>query len=220
MLAVIRKNKQNGESFHSFTKRLGKAESKKMLEDLTKVPAYDAKDAASHIYYSDWGDPREYTTGDMGIGECAGEVINRIDMDLAAAERQIFEAQLLLEKNQSQKAGETAYAGMLEAARGLVKTSYLDVPSEPAVIVEEFRQRFCETKIFYDPYAGGKFASYLFSAFQKAPEDFDLETARQRIEEAGLFLEAVHKCNLLLSSGNFNPSNSNLATASVSSATK
>ena len=33
---------------------------------------------------------------------------------------------------------------------------------DPNKIVEEFRRTFYDTKLFFDPYAGGKFANYLF----------------------------------------------------------
>ena len=36
----------------------------------------------------------------MGIGECAGEVVSPIDFDLAAAEREVFEAQVAFEGGQ------------------------------------------------------------------------------------------------------------------------
>ena len=36
-----------------------------------EVPPHDE----APEFFSDWGDPREYTKGDMGIGECAGEVV-------------------------------------------------------------------------------------------------------------------------------------------------
>ena len=61
-----------------------------MLEDLTTIPPYEVDPS----YYSDWGDPREYTIGDMGIGECAGEVVSVSQFALASADRLVFEAQL------------------------------------------------------------------------------------------------------------------------------
>ena len=81
-----------GETFKEFTKRLGKAELKIMLDDLTKPPANDRS------FFSDWGDPREYTLGDMGVGECAGEVVSSVEFGLASAERELFEAQLALQQ--------------------------------------------------------------------------------------------------------------------------
>lgn len=179
------------ETFQAFIKRIGKAKIKEMLMDLTEVPAYEA----DRSLYSDWRDPREYTTGDMGIGECAGEVVSRIDMDLAAAERELFEAQVALDSGEFQKAGEMAYMSMMHGAKGLVKLSWLDVPEDPQVISEQFRKKFYETKYFFDPYAGGKFAHYYFSAHEAVPEKFTEETAHHRVEEAGLFIEAAHSCN-------------------------
>ena len=54
-------------------------------------------------YYSDWGDPREYTIADMGEGECAGEVVPYVEVELAAAERELFEAQVLLDEKQDRR---------------------------------------------------------------------------------------------------------------------
>ena len=56
----------------------GKVELKRMLDDLSRPPAGDAS------YRSDWGDPREYTLEDMGVGECAGEVVSPAEFALAA----------------------------------------------------------------------------------------------------------------------------------------
>ena len=186
---------KNNESFTDFVSRLGKAEVKSMLSDLAKIPSYEEE----RYYYSDWGDPREYSIGDMGVGECAGEVVSRLDMDLAAVERKLFDAQLLLEKGDFLKAGELSIETMLDAARSLVKTSYLDIANEPQLIADEFRTRFYDTKLFFDPYAGGKFASYLFSALENTEVKFDAQKAHERVEEASLFVEASHACSLRMS---------------------
>ena len=74
-------------------------------------------------YYSDWGDPREFTLADMGVGECAGEVVSQAEFTLAASERELFEAQLLLDAGRPQDAAKGAYASMLRAAQGLVKVA-------------------------------------------------------------------------------------------------
>ncbi|HEY3129947.1 MAG TPA: nitrite/sulfite reductase, partial [Acidobacteriota bacterium] len=183
-------DRQKGETFQDFVRRVGKAEIKKTLEDLSRVPPHDEDSS----YYSDWRDPREFTTGDMGTGECAGEVVSRFDFDLAAAEREIFESQLLLDKGEFQNAGEMAYTAMIQAARALVKTQLHDIAHDREQIVNEFRTRFYDTELFFDPYAGGKFAQYLFRAHQKANSPYSPELAHQRIEEAQLFVEATYSC--------------------------
>ncbi|MBI4315633.1 MAG: nitrite/sulfite reductase [Chloroflexi bacterium] len=179
-----------GESFQAFIKRIGKVEIKKMLDDLTRLPPHD-QDAS---FYSDWGDTREFTIGDMGVGECAGEVVSRVEFDLAAAEREVFEAQVLLDKGEAQKAGEMAYASMVQAAKALVKEQFYDVPDDTDRIVSEFRTRFYDTQLFWDPFAGGKFGHYLLRAHDKHAEPATHEVARQRIEEAQLVVEAAYSC--------------------------
>ena len=61
-------------------------------------------------------------------------------------------------------------------------------------MVEEFKERYFDTKLFYDPFAGPKFANYFFAAHEHAGGKFTAESARVSIEEAQLFIEAVHSC--------------------------
>jgi sulfite reductase (ferredoxin) len=181
--------RQPEESFQAFIKRLGKAEAKKLIEPFMEVPDF----AANPEFYKDWGDVRTYTTDDIGIGECAGEVVSRIDFEMGAAERQIFEAQLFLEKAEHERAAQSAYQAMLKAARGLLWIKLENAPAGEEQIVAEFRAHFYDTKIFFDKYAGGKFAEYFFLAhenqenWRKNPE----EAAHSLIEESNLFLEAA-----------------------------
>jgi sulfite reductase (ferredoxin) len=183
-------HRKSCESFKDFIKRIGKVEIKSLLEDLTRLPA----DSTDRSFFSDWGDPREYSLGDLGVGECAGEVVSAIEFDLAAAEREVFEAQLDLEEGNFQQSARTAYLAMIRAARALVKLELQDAPSDPDLIVKEFTTRFYDTQKFFDPFAGGKFAQYLFAAHAAASKPADADSARYRIDEAQLFIDAAHSC--------------------------
>ncbi len=183
--------RQGDETFQDFFARIGKAESRKMLEDLMQVPAYE-KDPS---LYSDWGDPREFTMGDMGTGECAGEVVSLLQFELQAAERLCFEAQLALEAGEHAKADDRAYRSMLQAARALVHEQWQDVPTEPETVVREFRTRFYDTKLFWDRFAGGRFGQFLFLRHDKPPAQHSREQAHKLVEEAQLFIEAAHACS-------------------------
>ena len=178
------------ETFQAFIKRAGKAKIRTLLQDLTKVPAY-AEDSS---YYSDWGDPREYSLGDMGIGECAGEVVSLTEFGLASSERQVFEAQVDLDSRDFAKASQTAFQAMLEAAKALIQVYNIDVINDADQIVEEFRRRFYDTELFHDPYAGPKFANYLFHAANGGRADTSPAAVHRRIEEAQLFIEAAYSC--------------------------
>ena len=151
--------RQGNETFQQFCQRIGKKALKEIVDQFTAVPAHNV-DAS---FYSDWGDPREFTIGDMGVGECAGEIVSLSQFGFTQAESEAFEAQLLLDANQFRAADEKAYQAMLTAAKTLVQLEYLDVPNEPDKIVEEFRKRFVETKLFWDTYHHGQFANYLLA---------------------------------------------------------
>lgn len=180
------------EGFQEFVGRIGKKAIKELLDNMTRIPAHEV----DGYYYSDWGDPREFTLADMGIGECAGEVVSQAEFTLAASERELFEAQLLLDAGRSQEAAKAAYASMVRAAQGLVKDQNPSVSEDEGQIIAEFRQRFYETQLFWDKYAAGKFAEYLFKAreFIEGGNGADIERAVQLVQEAQLFIDAAHDC--------------------------
>ena len=181
--------RRSGESFQGFIQRFGKGKIRAAIEDLIEVPRYEDR----RDFYSDWGDPREYTIGDMGEGECAGEVVSPTQFGLAAAGREVFEAQLLLEEGDATRAGEVAWQSMLRAAKALVQVEFGDITDDADAIVREFRVRLHETKRFHDPFVGDKFAHYLLRLHESGGAALvSVDGARQRIEEATLFIEAAH----------------------------
>ncbi|MCG8424898.1 MAG: nitrite/sulfite reductase, partial [Proteobacteria bacterium] len=191
------------EPLQVFIKRLGRAKLKKALDDLRSVPAYEEDPS----FYIDWGDAREYTIIDKGTGECAGEVVSFVQFGIADSERRVFEAQLSLESGDHTRAADLAYNAMLVAAKALVQVENIDVTDDPDSIVDEFRTRLHDTKVFHDPYAGAKFANFLFRHYDErsnggngstgtasSGQRVDHESAHRTIEEAQLFIEAAHAC--------------------------
>ncbi len=187
--------RDRGEKFQDWVARLGKKEMRGMLTRYMEVPPYETHPE----YYTDWGDPREFTMGDLGIGECAGEVVTLFSMEIAKAESEAFEAMVALDEGDYEKADALAYHAMVLAARALVIIQYLDVGDDPDRIIEEFRTRFYDTKLFFDKYAAGKFAQYLFNRHENSHPAPDQDSAHQLIEEAQLFIEATHSCEARVS---------------------
>ena len=183
--------RQKGERFTNFVQRVGKTQIRQVLDDLTKNRPDYVDDPG---FYSDWADPREFSTGDIGKGECAGEVVTAYEFAMTSAERMVFEAQVLMDSDKADEAGRDAYQAMLKAAKAMVQIQYDDVTDDPDEVIEEFKDRYYDTKLFFDPFAGGKFANYLFAAHDKAGTPFTKESAHHTIEEAQLFIEAVHAC--------------------------
>ncbi|MBI1372004.1 MAG: nitrite/sulfite reductase [Phycisphaera sp.] len=190
--------RQGDEKFRDWITRLGKKEVKAMLAPFTNVPDYTEDPS----YYTDWGDPREFTIGDMGIGECAGEMVSLFAIEVAKAESEVFEASVALDEEKDYaKADALAYQAMLSAARSLVRATFIDVTWDPQNIVDEFKTRYFDTELFHDKYMKGKFAEYLFERHANAPTgDPGRDRAHQVVEEAQLFIEACHACDMRLSS--------------------
>ena len=182
--------RSESETFQDWVTRLGKKEIKNMLEPFTKVPAYDDDPS----FYTDWADTREYSLGDIGIGECAGEVVSVFSMEITKAESAHFDGLIALDEGKYEKADENAYRAMILAARALNRTRFPSLTEDPNKIVEEFRQQFYDTKLFFDPFSGGKFAQFLFDRHENPPTKADPDAATRLVGEAQLFIEACYSC--------------------------
>jgi len=188
------REREGGESFQGFVKRIGKSKIRDMLADLMDVPPYEA----ARDLYHDWADPREYTTGDIGVGECAGEIVSVAKFGLSDGERVAFEASEKLEQGDAVAAAQGALQAMLLAAKGLVRAQTFDIGDDPIHIVKEFRARYYDTQLFFDKYAGGKFAHYFFRLADRDLSKVSLDDARHYVEEAQLFIEAAYACEARL----------------------
>jgi sulfite reductase (ferredoxin) len=183
--------KEPGESFQAFIKRVGKKDFRPVLAPYQSVPSYEEDPS----YYSDWGDPREYGIGDIGVGECAGEIVPWVEFGLQEAAQKMFEAQDMLEEGRSADAATHAFGAMVTAAKSLVR-HLGDQPRDDADdVVRMFTKNLIDTELFFDPFVKGKFAAF----FTKLHEEqryptADATFAHRTLDEAGLFIEACHAC--------------------------
>ncbi len=183
--------REGDESFHDFIERVGKGAIRKLLKPIAKAPAYEDDPS----FYSDWRDPREYTIGDLGIGECAGEIVPFVEFGLQAAEQELYEAQELHEKKESAPAAGKAFAAMVTAAKALVRFLDVQCRDDADDVIAQFRTHLFDTKVFFDPYAKGKFANYLLKLHEsRSFTNADDEIAHRTLDEAQLFIEAAHAC--------------------------
>jgi sulfite reductase (ferredoxin) len=194
LLQKYLEGREGSEAFHQWVGRAGKKAVKDLLSPLTAVPAHDAQPD----YYVDWHDVREYTIGDIGVGECAGEVVSLTEFSLVEAESLAFDASVLLDEagngDQGQKAADLAYTAMIRAAQGLLKVEDPDVKADPAVVLPLFRQRFLDNERFFDRFVGRQESAYLTAAAESGGKVRDFDEAHRRVEEAQLFIEACHAC--------------------------
>jgi hypothetical protein len=81
----------------------------------------------------------------------------------------------------------------------MLKLKLPNVPKTTEDVLKHFREQYYDTKLFFDPFAGGKFAGYFFDAWENRAKKHTLETVHTLIEEAGLFVEGCHACHSRMS---------------------
>jgi sulfite reductase (ferredoxin) len=187
--------REGSEGFAAWVKRMGKRNVRELIKPFMAVPPY----AETPDFYADWSDVREFTIGDLGVGECAGEVVSLFGIEVVRAESESFDAQEALDDGDYGRAEELAYKAMLSAARALVRTEYIDVSEDPDDVVSQFKERFFDTERFFDRFARGNFGRYLLDRHASPPADSHRDAAAARVEEAQLFIEAAHACEARLS---------------------
>lgn len=178
LTGVYEKEKEGAETFSEFIRRLGKARVKEELAELATLPTYE--DAPE--YYKDNRQPWEYTKS-VGVGECAGEVVDQAEFMLEAADRLNFEATLLLDDGKFTDAAVKSLEAQHSAADGILSTRGL-LKSDKYDTVEQFKKHFYETGQFWKPFAD----NYLRAAGENGSQ-VDPDRARKRVEEATLFIE-------------------------------
>ncbi len=170
--------KKGDESFHQVVERLGKARLKEELDEFAGLPAFEE----APEYYQDNRQPWEYTKL-VGVGECAGEVVDQAEFMLEDADRLNFEATLALEAGRFEDAAAKSLQASMKAADGLLSTRGL-LLSDGYDTVKEFQKHFYDNGKFWKP-----FAENFFRAAEEKTGDIDPEHARRRVEETTLFIE-------------------------------
>src|SRR3989449_5615172 len=105
LLAVWRRDRQEGESLLAFIDRTGKAKLKEELIPFTILPPFEEDSS----YYYDWEADEEFVMEDLGPGECAGGALEMIENRILEAEQELYVARLLAEKDQHATAVNKAY---------------------------------------------------------------------------------------------------------------
>lgn len=182
------KEREGEETFQQWVHRVGRRRVKEMVADLCPVPPFEQ----APDLYRDWGDPRVFSIGDIGVGECAGEVISPSQFALAEGERLVFEAQLLLDEKDATGAAERALAAMSHAARAVCLPREPWLTDDAKTVGETFDRLLGDNGEFDSVSPGGRFSRYFVRARNEATAALDLVQARKRVEEAQLFIDAAH----------------------------
>ena len=173
------REKRGDETLSDVVARLGKTRVKQELAEFMELPTFEE----SPDFYRDIRQPWQYKRS-IGVGECAGEVVDQAEFMLEDADRIHFESTLDLEQDRFGDASAKAFEACKKAADALLFTKGLWL-SDRYDTVAEFRRHFCDGDSFYKPFAD----NFLRTAQEGPSKDF--EQARLRVEEATLFIEAA-----------------------------
>ena len=170
--------KRDGESFNEFAERLGRSRLKAELDEFAVKTTFEQ----TPELYEDNRQPWEYKKS-LGVGECAGEVVDQAEFMLEDADRLNFEATLALDEGNWEDAAAKSLEASKKASDGLLSTRGL-LLSDNYDMVSEFRKHFYDTGQFLKP-----FADNFFRAAEEPVDGIGAERARQRVEETTLFIE-------------------------------
>lgn len=111
-----RNDRNKGESFQSFAGRMGRAKLKESLMPFTFLPSYEE----DRSFYVDWGDDKDFTTEDLGPGECAGGAYEMMEGFIFESDQELHLARVMANKGLTGHAVNKAYRAVIAASKALL----------------------------------------------------------------------------------------------------
>lgn len=142
-LVDFKRNRLADEKFHDYYERQGKDYFYRMFKPLADLTTLTSDE------FIDWGHQETFATA-IGVGECAGVVIDLVATLLFEVEEKIEWAKEALAKNQYADAIYHTYAAFVWTAKALLLDKGVNASSQSAVI-NEFEARYVEEGIFTFP---------------------------------------------------------------------
>ncbi|WP_439131901.1 HEPN domain-containing protein [Polaribacter sp.] len=167
----------NGQNFENYYQQKGEKYFYDFLNDLQDVTNLTQED------FIDWGTNEEYVK-EIGIGECAGVVIDLIETLFLESEEKINNAKTSYIDKVYSSAIYHAYSSMVNSAKALLLAENIKTNSQ-ATIIAQFDENFINTnKIDLET----SFSDIVYQINKYAPKQ---EFAKKYIKDAEQFLEKV-----------------------------
>lgn len=152
-------NAQEGELFNQYYDRQGNKYFYSLLKPLADLDTLLDED------FIDWGQEEKYATA-IGVGECAGVVIDLIATLLADADEKITLSLASLEAGQFADAIYHAYAGFIHTAKALLLEKEVRCNTQIGIL-QDFDKHFVEAGVF--PFEGS-FKEHVLQINKHEPE--------------------------------------------------
>lgn len=170
------------ESFQNFAERMGKERFKQGLMSFTFLPSY----ADDRSFYVDWGSDQDFTTEDLGPGECAGGAYEMMEGFLFEADQEVYLAEVMAGKGQTGHAVNKAYRAVVAAAKGLLVMEGVDSSVDSEILAQ------AETLLVGNGVLPRSFEGLLERWKDLGPKSPDLEFTREKIDWAKSFVRESH----------------------------
>ncbi len=172
-------NAFDGEYYSDYYARQGKNYFYQLLKPLADLKSVTEQD------YIDWDHTEPFVT-EVGVGECAGVMIDLVATTLIEATEKLQWASEALEEGRFSDAIYHAYNTLITGAKAALMTKDVATNTQHG-IVSDFDKHFIGETGFHS--AEGEFKTLAFSINKNEPSE---AFAQQLIEKAGQFLTAVN----------------------------
>ena len=183
LIAWYRKERTEGESFQSFASRMGKPKLKESLMPYTFLPSYHE----DRSFYRDWEGEEDFSTEDLGPGECAGGAYELMEGFIYEADQEIYLAKVMAEKGLTGPAVSKVYRAMVTACKGLLVMEGVN-SSIDAEIVNEAQTRLIGKGVL--PASFSNLTEVLKDIGPKSPS---MEFAQGKLTYAQSFINACRE---------------------------
>jgi sulfite reductase (ferredoxin) len=160
LLNDFKANSQDQENFHQYYDRQGKDYFYQLLKPIGDLTALKAEE------FVDWGHEETFVTA-IGVGECAGVVIDLVATLLLEADEKFGWATAALERGAYADAIYHTYASLVSAAKSLLLDKGVNSSTQGGVI-KEFDNHYVATGDFA---IEGKFADFILQINKNEPSE-------------------------------------------------
>jgi sulfite reductase (ferredoxin) len=140
LLNDYKANRQNDETHLQYTKRVGEKYFYDLLKPLASLETLQAED------YIDWGQEGKYSTA-IGVGECAGVMIDLIATLILEAEEKLEWSQENLDKKAYADGIYNAYSAFVHAAKGLLLQQGVQCNTQTGIL-KDFDIHFTQNGLY------------------------------------------------------------------------
>ena len=140
LLNDYKANQQNGETYIDYTRRLGEKYFYELLKPHASLDTLLAED------YIDWGEKEKYATA-IGVGECAGVMIDLVATLILEAEEKIEWSRECIDKKMYADGIYNAYSAFVHSAKALLLQFGVQCNTQ-AGILRDFDTHFTQKGLF------------------------------------------------------------------------